>query len=55
MTAEHMPGMKDAEATIDYSTQETVYMVDIDNDEMTMKTTSGLPKAKSNPLSNPSA
>src|SRR5699024_5206118 len=25
MTAEHMPGMKDAEATIDYSTQETVY------------------------------
>ena len=29
--------MKDAEATIDYSTQETVYMVDIDNDEMTMK------------------
>src|SRR5699024_6126381 len=35
MTAEHMPGMKDAEATIDYSTQETVYMVDIDNDEMT--------------------
>ena len=37
MTAEHMPGMKDAEATIDYSTQETVYMVDIDNDEMTMK------------------
>src|SRR5699024_3736493 len=37
MTAEHMPGMKDAEATIDYSTQETVYMVDINNDEMTMK------------------
>jgi len=37
MTAEHMPGMKDAQATIDYSTQETVYMVDIDNEEMTMK------------------
>lgn len=36
LEAEHMPGMQGAEATIDYSTQETVYMVDIDTEEMTM-------------------
>src|SRR5699024_8989850 len=36
LDAEHMPGMKGAEATIDSSTQETVYMVDIDTEEMTM-------------------
>lgn len=36
LDAEHMPGMQGAEATIDYSTQETVYMVDIDTEEMTM-------------------
>lgn len=35
--AEHMSGMKGAEATIDSSTDETVYMVDIDTPEMTMK------------------
>lgn len=37
ITAEHMPGMQGAEATIDSSTDETVYMVDIDSPEMTMK------------------
>ncbi|MDN8605448.1 YdhK family protein [Corynebacterium ureicelerivorans] len=37
MTADHMPGMQGAEATIDSSTDETVYMVDIDSPDMTMK------------------
>ena len=37
ITAEHMSGMQGAEATIDSSTDETVYMVDIDSPEMTMK------------------
>ena len=37
MTADHMAGMQGAEATIDSSTDETVYMVDIDSPEMTMK------------------
>lgn len=36
LNAEHMPGMQGATATIDYSTQETVYMVDVDTGEMTM-------------------
>ncbi|GAA3693333.1 hypothetical protein GCM10022377_02420 [Zhihengliuella alba] len=36
LEAEHMAGMKGATATIDHSTQETVYMVDVENDEMTM-------------------
>ena len=36
LNAEHMPGMQGATATIDYSTQETVYMVDIDTGERTM-------------------
>src|SRR5690625_3176434 len=36
MTAEHMPGMKDAEAKIDYSQQKTVYMVDFEMDGMEM-------------------
>lgn len=36
LDAEHMSGMKGAEATIDYSTQETVYMVDLIVDGMTM-------------------
>lgn len=36
LNAEHMPGMQGATATIDYSTQETVYMVDIDTGKMTM-------------------
>ncbi len=37
MTAEHMSGMKGAEATIESATNETVYMVDIDSPDMTMK------------------
>ena len=37
MTADHMPGMQGAEATVDASTDETVYMVDIDSPDMTMK------------------
>lgn len=37
MTAEHMGGMNGAEATIESATNETVYMVDIDSPEMTMK------------------
>lgn len=36
LDAEHMSGMKGAEATIDYSTDETVYMVDLTVDGMTM-------------------
>ncbi|MCM3661508.1 YdhK family protein [Georgenia satyanarayanai] len=36
LEAEHMAGMQGATATIDHSTQETVYMVDIESDEMTM-------------------
>lgn len=36
LEADHMPGMKGAEATIASSTDETVYMVDVDTDEMTM-------------------
>lgn len=37
INAEHMPGMKGAKGTVDYSTQEPVYMVDIDDDGMKMK------------------
>ena len=36
LSADHMPGMKGAKATIDSSTDETVYMVDLDTDEMEM-------------------
>ncbi|SDS25265.1 Protein of unknown function [Brevibacterium siliguriense] len=36
VNADHMPGMKGAEATIDSATGETVYMVDIKTDEMEM-------------------
>lgn len=36
LEAEHMAGMQGATATIDHSTQETVYMVDVENEEMTM-------------------
>ena len=36
LDAEHMTGMQGAEATIDYSTQETVYMVDLTVDGMDM-------------------
>lgn len=36
LDAEHMQGMKGAEATIDYSTDETVYMVDLMMGEMRM-------------------
>ena len=36
VNADHMPGMKGAEATIDSATDETVYMVDIKTDEMEM-------------------
>ncbi|MGO0605565.1 YdhK family protein [Brevibacterium linens] len=36
VTADHMPGMKGAEATIDSATDETVYMVDVNTDEMEM-------------------
>ncbi|TGD10755.1 YdhK family protein [Brevibacterium sp. S111] len=36
VNADHMPGMKGAEATIDSATNETVYMVDITTDEMEM-------------------
>ena len=36
LKAEHMSGMKGAEATIVYSTEETVYMVDLTVDGMTM-------------------
>ena len=36
LNAEHMPGMQGATATIDYSTEETVYMVDLTVDGMTM-------------------
>ena len=36
LDAEHMSGMKGTEATIDYSTDETVYMVDLTVDGMTM-------------------
>lgn len=35
--AEHMPGMRGAEATIDSSTDETVYMVDVESGDMKMK------------------
>ncbi|MCQ9127101.1 DUF1541 domain-containing protein [Corynebacterium amycolatum] len=37
INAEHMAGMKGAKGTVDYSTQEPVYMVDIDDEGMTMK------------------
>lgn len=36
LTAEHMTGMEGAEATIDSSTDETVYMVDFEADGMMM-------------------
>ncbi|MDN5636185.1 MAG: YdhK family protein, partial [Brevibacterium sp.] len=36
LNADHMPGMKGAEATIDSSTDDTVYMVDFDTGDMTM-------------------
>ena len=37
VTADHMPGMKGAQATIVGSTDETVYMVDYEADGMTMR------------------
>lgn len=37
LTADHMPGMKGAQATIDSSTDETVYIVDVNGEEMQMK------------------
>lgn len=37
VTADHMSGMKGATSTIDSSTDETVYMVDVDADGMKMK------------------
>ena len=37
MTADHMPGMKGAKATIASETDETVYIVDYDMNGMTMK------------------
>lgn len=37
LLADHMPGMKGAKATIDSSTTETVYMVDVPMHGMTMK------------------
>ena len=36
LTADHMPGMKGAQATVDSSTEETVYVVDVEADGMTM-------------------
>ncbi|GAB2569418.1 hypothetical protein GCM10027033_27120 [Leucobacter ruminantium] len=36
LEAEHMAGMQGATATIDHSTQETVYMVDVPGGEMPM-------------------
>lgn len=36
VNADHMPGMTGARATIDSSTDETVYMVDVDMGDMTM-------------------
>ncbi|WP_291477896.1 YdhK family protein [Corynebacterium sp.] len=36
LEADHMPGMDGAEATVDSSTDETVYMVDYEADGMTM-------------------
>ena len=36
LDADHMPGMDNAEATIDSSTDETVYMVDFEMDGMEM-------------------
>ena len=36
LEADHMDGMEGAEATIDSSTQETVYMVDVETEDMTM-------------------
>lgn len=37
LEADHMPGMKGAKATIEGSTDETVYMVDVKTEDMTMK------------------
>lgn len=37
VTADHMPGMEGAEATVVSSTDEPVYMVDIDSPDMEMK------------------
>lgn len=37
INAEHMKGMKGAKGTVDYSTQEPVYMITIDDDDMVMK------------------
>ena len=36
LRADHMPGMDGANATIDSSTQETVYMVDVHSEDMPM-------------------
>ena len=37
VNADHMPGMKGAEATIDSSTDETAYMVDVESGDMKRK------------------
>lgn len=37
LAADHMPGMQGADATIDFETDETVYMVDVTSGPMQMK------------------
>lgn len=49
--AEHMAGMKGAEATIDSVTEETVYMVDIETPEMTQKNHKWVVESEIEPLS----
>lgn len=50
LDAEHMSGMKGAQATIDYSTDETVYMVDLTVDGMAMTNHKWVTESEIQPL-----
>ncbi|MDY3127622.1 MAG: YdhK family protein [Corynebacterium sp.] len=50
LDADHMQGMKGATATIDYSTSETVYMVDYEADGMTMTNHKWVTESEIQPL-----
>lgn len=50
LDAEHMSGMKGAQATIDYSTDETVYMVDLIVDGMAMTNHKWVTESEIQPL-----
>ncbi|MEJ4099820.1 YdhK family protein [Corynebacterium mastitidis] len=51
LTADHMPGMEGARATVDFSTDETVYMVDYESGGEPMKNHKWVVESEMEPLS----